>query len=93
MTIKELTLEEFQEFVKQSPLSTHYQTLNYALLMGENEFDCDLCPFSCLVKSTCLYTIEPCFISVGSWASDFNVINTSLFIHEVAYTQGENIPS
>ncbi len=45
MTIKELTLEEFQEFVKQSPLSTHYQTLNYALLMGENEFDYEMIGF------------------------------------------------
>lgn len=42
MTLKELTLEEFQSFVKNSPLSTHYQTLNYALLMGENGYDYEI---------------------------------------------------
>jgi len=45
MILKELTLEEFQEFVKNSPLSTHYQTLNYALLMGENGYDYEMIGF------------------------------------------------
>lgn len=39
MTLRELSLDEFQSFVFQSPLGTHYQTLNYALLMGENGYD------------------------------------------------------
>ncbi len=39
MNIRELSLEEFKEFVENSPLSTHYQTQSYALLMGENGYD------------------------------------------------------
>jgi len=39
MILRELTIEEFQNFVKESPLSTHYQTRNYALLMGEKDYD------------------------------------------------------
>lgn len=39
MHLQELTLEEFNDFIKNSPLSTHYQTRNYALLMGEHGYD------------------------------------------------------
>lgn len=40
--IRELTLEEFTNFVTASPLGTYYQTFNYALLMGEYGYDYDL---------------------------------------------------
>ncbi len=45
MKLKELTIDEFTEFVNNSPLATHYQTINYALLMGENGYDYDLIGF------------------------------------------------
>ncbi len=45
MNLKELSIEEFTDFVSASPLWTHYQTINYALLMGENGFDYDLIGF------------------------------------------------
>ncbi len=43
--LRELTIDEFAKFVNESPLATHYQTLNYALLMGENGYDYDLIGF------------------------------------------------
>ncbi len=45
MELRELSIEEFTSFVNESPLATHYQTLNYALLMGENGYDYDLIGF------------------------------------------------
>ncbi len=42
MNIKELTIREYEEFVKKSPLGSHYQTANYALLMSELGYDYDL---------------------------------------------------
>ncbi len=42
MTIRELTIDEFNSFVRNSPLGTHYQTFNYALLMGENGYEYEL---------------------------------------------------
>ena len=42
MTLRELTIEEFTSFVQSSPLATHYQTINYAWLMGEYGYDFDL---------------------------------------------------
>ena len=37
--VKEITIEEFQNFLNKSPMSSHYQTINYALLMGEYGYD------------------------------------------------------
>ena len=45
MTLRELTVDEFTSFVNASPLGTHYQTINYAWLMGEQGFDYDLIGF------------------------------------------------
>ena len=45
MNLRELSIEEFTDFVSASPLWTHYQTINYALLMGENGYDYDLIGF------------------------------------------------
>ena len=45
MILRELSIEEFTDFVSASPLWTHYQTINYALLMGENGYDYDLIGF------------------------------------------------
>ena len=42
MSIRELTIDEFNAFVRNSPLGTHYQTFNYALLMGENGYEYEL---------------------------------------------------
>lgn len=42
MKIKELTINEFEEFVSQNPLASHYQTSNYALLMSELGYDYEL---------------------------------------------------
>ncbi len=42
MTIKELTIFEFDKFIKQHPLNNYYQTLNYGLLMAEYGFSYDL---------------------------------------------------
>lgn len=42
MKIKELTINEFEEFIKNSPLASHYQTSNYALLMSELGYDYEL---------------------------------------------------
>lgn len=40
--IKELRFNEFEEFAKNHPLSNHYQTINYAMLMTEYDYDYDL---------------------------------------------------
>lgn len=45
MTLRELTVDEFTSFVNASPLGTHYQTINYAWLMGEQGYDFDLIGF------------------------------------------------
>ena len=42
MLIKELNIQEFEEFVTKNPLGSHYQSSNYALLMSEAGFDYDL---------------------------------------------------
>lgn len=42
MTLRELTVEEFTNFVNESPIATHYQTINYAWLMSEYGYDYDL---------------------------------------------------
>ena len=41
MTLKEIAVEEFTNFVKESPLGTYYQTREYALLMGNYGYDYD----------------------------------------------------
>ncbi len=45
MHIKELNIYEFEDFVAKSPLGSHYQSLNYALLMAENGYDYELIGF------------------------------------------------
>ena len=42
MHIKELNIYEFEDFVNKNPLGSHYQSLNYALLMAENGYEYDL---------------------------------------------------
>lgn len=40
--IKELRFNEYEEFVNKHPLASHYQTINYAMLMTEYDYDYDL---------------------------------------------------
>lgn len=40
--IRELRFNEFEDFAKNHNLASHYQTINYAMLMTEYEFDYDL---------------------------------------------------
>lgn len=40
--LKELSIQEFEEFIKNNPLASHYQTSNYALLMSEIGYDYEL---------------------------------------------------
>ena len=42
MKLKELNIEEFNNFLKNHPLSNFYQTINYALFLVENGYDYDL---------------------------------------------------
>ncbi|MCI8575618.1 MAG: aminoacyltransferase, partial [Bacilli bacterium] len=42
MNLKELTIQEFEEFVHKSPLGSHYQTSDYGILMSEQGFEYDL---------------------------------------------------
>ena len=42
MKLKELTIAEFEEFVRKNPLGSHYQTSDYGILMSENGYDYDL---------------------------------------------------
>lgn len=42
MKIKELTIQEFEEFIKNNPLSSHYQSANYGILMSEIGYDYEL---------------------------------------------------
>jgi peptidoglycan pentaglycine glycine transferase (the first glycine) len=42
MNLKELTILEFEDFVKKSPLGNHYQTSDYGILMSEQGYDYDL---------------------------------------------------
>ena len=37
--IRELTLKEFQDFTSENPMTTYYQTHEYAMLMGEYGYD------------------------------------------------------
>ena len=39
MYIREITIKEFERFAEHHPLGSHYQSINYALLMAENGFD------------------------------------------------------
>jgi len=40
--IKELRFNEFEEFANKHPLNSHYQTINYAMLLSQYEYDYDL---------------------------------------------------
>lgn len=42
MKLKELTILEFEEFVKKNPLGNHYQTSDFGILMSEEGFEYDL---------------------------------------------------
>lgn len=42
MHIKELTINEFNEYQQNHPLSSFYQTINYGMLMAESGYDYDL---------------------------------------------------
>lgn len=42
MTLKNLGVEEFTEYASNHSQSTYYQTVNYAMLKAENNFDYDL---------------------------------------------------
>ena len=42
MQIKEISIEEFEDFVDKNPLGNHYQSFQYALLMAENGYDYEL---------------------------------------------------
>lgn len=42
MHIKELSIQEFENFVDNHPLGSHYQSFNYALLMAETGYDYEL---------------------------------------------------
>ena len=42
MRIKDISLNEFNNFIKNQPLSNHYQTINYALLMSEQGYEHDI---------------------------------------------------
>ena len=42
MYIKELTIEEFNEFQSNHQLTSYYQTINYAILMSEMGYDYDI---------------------------------------------------
>lgn len=45
MHIKELNIQDFEDFVDKNPLGNHYQSFNYALLMAENGYDYELIGF------------------------------------------------
>jgi lipid II:glycine glycyltransferase (peptidoglycan interpeptide bridge formation enzyme) len=42
MRIRELNIEEFENFVDNHPLGNYYQSINYALLMAENGYEYEL---------------------------------------------------
>jgi len=42
MQIKELSIQEFEEFVHKNPLGNHYQTSSYGILMGEEGYQYEL---------------------------------------------------
>ena len=42
MHIKELSIAEFEAFSKNNPLGSYHQSINYALFMGENDYDYNL---------------------------------------------------
>ena len=42
MHLRELSIEEFTNYSNNHPLSSYYQTLNYAILKAESKFDYDL---------------------------------------------------
>ena len=41
MKIKDISLNDFYNFTKNYPISSHYQTMNYALLMSEQGYEHD----------------------------------------------------
>ena len=42
MKIKDISLSDFNKFIKKEPLANHYQTINYALLMSEQGYEHDI---------------------------------------------------
>ena len=42
MHLKELSIEDFTNYQKSHPLSSYYQTINYAILKAENNYEYDL---------------------------------------------------
>ena len=42
MKIKDISLNDFNNFIKTNPLANHYQTINYALLMSERGYEHDI---------------------------------------------------
>jgi len=40
--IKEISIQEFEKFIDNHPLSSHYQSFNYALLMAETGYEYEL---------------------------------------------------
>ena len=42
MKIKDISLNDFYKFTKNQPLASHYQTINYALLMSEQGYEHDI---------------------------------------------------
>ena len=45
MKIIDISLNDFNKFVKNQPLANHYQTINYALLMSEQGYEHDIVGF------------------------------------------------
>ena len=45
MHIKELSIAEFDSFAKSFPISSYYQSSNYALFMAECGYDYELIGF------------------------------------------------
>ena len=45
MKIKDISLNDFYNFTKNHPLASHYQTMNYALLMSEQGYEHDFIGF------------------------------------------------
>ena len=41
MKIKDISLTDFNNFIENQPLKSHYQTINYALLMSEQGYEHD----------------------------------------------------
>lgn len=61
MYIKELNIAEFNAFANTCPISSHYQSSDYALLMAENNYEYDLLGFVDelgVIKAACLILIK-----------------------------------